>query len=525
MSPDSQKSISKLLFKTTKLFFLLFITAVSGIIQAQESKVQWQKPIKTDKFFFPNQIEHINENEYFLFIMDMKNYKYTAVEAYKDGELVSTLDLKSSDKRVSIQGLIFDGTNIQVISKFKDSIANKTEFTLQLFNPELKKLKEVLLFSEVAKNKVFDYHIRAISSPDKSKRLFVVESRSSDQRVHMFKRYNMLILDNTGEKISEKTITRNGYNNFTVELFTLALTRNSDIMIVEQHAREGNNQRKYFYKSGGNYIQGLEYKSLVLKNGTDEFIEDEIKVQKGIIREIYANLNPETNSLMFAGVYLNSSNPNARQGTFMVEISLSGRATTKYEQDFTPDFLKSFAVNKMSIPKEGFSSDFTPTALLRREDGGYYFVIEYSSQYVHSFEFRISDYSYGDIALVSVKPDGTFDWNLRIPKFQASKSREIARSSFFIHNNNLMIINNEQPQFVNQSEAILKGNYSDSYLALREITPDGKMNKKLLFKLDSDNLLMSFFSKVIGNNRLRIVESTWNKIDLKSIRLGFIPFE
>ena len=103
-------------------------------------------------------------------------------------------------------------------------------------------------------------------------------------------------------------------------------------------------------------------------------------------------------------------------------------------------------------------------------------------------------YIYGNIAVINVNPDGTIDWNIKIPKYQHTVNDNGMWSSYmrFVRNDGIYFIYNDHLENLTRKEGKIFGSPlvgKNAVITVTKVGLDGSMQRFYLSKYIDDKLI------------------------------------
>lgn len=184
------------------------------------------------------------------------------------------------------------------------------------------------------------------------------------------------------------------------------------------------------------------------------------------VKTIFDNLN---NNLLITGIY---SEKSLMRGNGYFLMTVDGDNPDQANLAFSPFNIEMIAAVEEKRRKKKLKGllDIEIQEIILRRDGGILLVMEQIKKYERNYgtnstsanqQIRTFDFSYEDIILQSIHPDGTSHWYNVLPKKQYSADDDGSYASFFslkTPRNLRFIYNDEIKRDVNVSEYIVFGN-------------------------------------------------------------------
>lgn len=520
-------------FKTFLISFLLFST----FTEAQEYTVKWGPLMDISKTDVVDDLIYADKNQMTISRKNIKTRTFTAIEKYnKDFKLVYTKDLTSVEKGTSLLNASFTGEKYLNLFSVYNSKAKTKKYSVMTMGDEVNsKVKEWTIATVDLSEKGSGYTSSFYNSPDYKKKVYLLENQFSNFKNTRDKEFIIVVLNEQGEKLWQKTITNKGVPSSHSNIIDLAVNNNGDVLLVEKRLATEDGEYK---GSRFGMFKNLEYDNnlyLFTNNGNDY---NKVNVELGDynIRSVRSEVNQENDNFQFAGMYSNGKR-GIIQGVFFGEINSKGQIVKSNQKNYSDSFLDSFKKGSTGKERgeddEGLSENFLLRKFLTREDGGAYLVFEYYRLVVITTTTSTGktstrySYQYKDIIVTSVDPSGKIDWNYRIPKYQISSGTIFSSIVPFINGNKLGIIYNENPKNLEKEfeDKFSKVNFKECVAVVRTLDPKGNLTSDVLFKNKEFNILLQpSMCKQTSPKTLAIYGGKFGLLSFKDARLGTVEF-
>jgi hypothetical protein len=532
------KSIAK------KVLMIISLIALGQVVLAQKFNVNWSDKQKLT-FEYDDAVVLANGKNILLKkevrggssvfgIGGKVKIKYTLVLADKNMSVLKESEVEIEEKNSVLKGFEKFGNNVFFIYSSYDKSTKNTTITAQKIN------EETLGLSSVSTIAVFE-------SDSKSDQATASFWRSSDStKVMLFsegperkkenKKIYFTILDNDLKKIWSKDTELPMLDKYCI-IYDFDMSNDGKVYVaVKQYDKEVSresvrrNSRKvpsYVYKMFI-YDQKVPAPKEITFNLNDNFVHGtkiafnksgaitvaglyKKKYSGNLTGAFYATIDPLTNAI---------SNPK------MVEFPIE--MLTLVDKD-------NFGSDKKSDP--GLYDEFRIRNILTRPDGSVDLVSEYydldivtrtsNSGSGVSFGTTRTDYYYyyGDIINSNISKDGKATFT-RIPKNQKAINTQLFLGIYsFIHNNNLVILYNDDKDNVDRDlskapDDIMK--FKNSVLVAATVNSKGDLNREAIFSNDDDDYITIPRSFIKATNNSYIIVADLFKVFKRRTKYGIL---
>lgn len=248
------------------------------------------------------------------------------------------------------------------------------------------------------------------------------------------------------------------------------------------------------------------YVTAITNDGTNEDTK-KMDIKIGIISSLYY-IAAENGKLIITGFY-SEKHSDVAAGIFYGRYDATSGDfeslnTKKFSIDFiTNNFSEREAAKtekRASKGKEVGLTNYTVDKVIRRDDGGaaiiaemfYWYMVTTTSS--NGSSRTTYHYIYGNIAVINVNPDGTIDWNVKIPKYQHTINDDGYLSSYmyFVGKDGLYFIYNDHLKNLTQKEGKIYNTQmggKNGVITVAKVTPEGKIERFYLNKYIENKIL------------------------------------
>ena len=509
---------------------VFFFTIQSGTCQidAQHLTSEWGELHKGEKGF--DFYELIGTNSFGTYVVKNKvgtNQKKRIVlleridEQFNSSKILR-IDFSKEDKNKSFQFVKIINNTVYVFSKHLDKKTGACTFNAQKLNEEEYVLDNNLIkicdLNLKSTGKLIGGKLEIEQSQDDSKLLFKFSFRSSKKVKE--ERFNLYVFDNQLNKIWEGDYTL-PYVDDLLKIKDFDISNDGNVCLLGKLYNE--NLREY--KDGK-----VNYQYIVLSylNSGKEFKEFFIDQKEKFLSDMMLGFN-QKQDLICAGYYSNDDVFGVKGTYFMIFDGITKEVKSSSFQEFSIELLTKNLSEKQAkrIEKKNEKGknielfDFDLRNIVFRNDGGAYVIGEQNKVGTIDVPTTGADgkpttksvkiYSYYDIFIVSISPEGKIEWTDKIVKRQTTENDGGLHSSFALipNGDNLFFIYNEAPENLNRTEndkyKILRNSFG-AVLVYTMVDPNGKMIKdKIANRQDIHITVRPVLSKKMTNKDLILV--------------------
>jgi hypothetical protein len=308
---------------------------------------------------------------------------------------------------------------------------------------------------------------------------------------HGNQRFGVKVFDERFNTVWESEVEM-PYEDDLMDIEDIEISNEGSVYILAAIYKD---KRKSKRKGKPNYT----YQVIKLDKESGALSTFEIQVAEKFLIDMNIALNVDED-LICGGFYSNESSFSI-DGSFF--LRLNGLTHEIESQNFSPfsfEFITAYMTDK-EVKKahkqkskgndlEMFSYDLRNTVL--KDDGGAVLIAEQYQEYHGSYTDGNGNmqsyikYIYGDIIAISMNPDGTIDWTVKVPKLQESRNDGGYYSSFasVVMDDKIFLVFNDNPRNLN----IKTGKEIETYLwtkesivALVTINYAGEVEREALF--------------------------------------------
>lgn len=248
------------------------------------------------------------------------------------------------------------------------------------------------------------------------------------------------------------------------------------------------------------------YVTAITNDGNSEDTK-KMDIKIGIINSIYY-VAAENGKLIITGFY-SEKHSYVAAGIFYGRYdAASGEFESLNTKKFSIDFITNNFSEKAAAKTEKRASkgkevgltNYTVDHVIRRDDGGAAIIAEMYYSYAvtttssNGTTKTTYHYIYGNIAVINVNPDGTIDWNVKIPKYQhtVDDGGNLSSYMYFISNDGIYFVYNDNLSNLIQKEGKIynvafKG--KKAVLTVAKVNPDGKIERFYLGKYIENKMI------------------------------------
>ena len=426
------------------------------------------------------------------------------------------LNLKYKGKTRDFEDLLMIKGQLYLLTSFNNQAKKKNYLFYQKISDRLNPSNDVNYLAEIdTRNKVqeglFDIEI----SQDSSKVLVYNElpyKRNTPER------FAFRVFDHQFNPIWNKDITL-PYNdgNFVIEKYSI--DNDGNVFLLGVLFKDRVRIRR----------QGTpNYEYVILSYTQNGAKKDEYKIglKDKFITDLTFKLDRQGN-LVCSGFYSERGNYSIK-GTYFFKINaatkqVSNQNLKEFDFQFLTEYMRPGEKRRAEKAEKSGNVNrgpelyrFSLDDLILRSDGGAVLIAE--QYYVYERFFRNFDgtlrydyyYNYNDIIVVNIRPDGSIEWTVRIPKRQETLNDGGYFSSYAmsIVKDRIYFIFNDNPRNFetrNVGNRLYNYNGRQSIVALAEIKKDGSVSEyPLFYNMDADVTTRPKLSKQVGSRKMMI---------------------
>ncbi|MBV6653970.1 MAG: hypothetical protein KI786_09465 [Mameliella sp.] len=525
--------------KICYLLLLVVFCWTSGVAQQDRipGEISWGPDITEPSRSSITKVVEVSSNDYYV----LRERQPSAIargevfiEQYDNQQRLKRsveLPLKYKQKWRSFEDLVKIGNNFYFFTSFNNEAQKKNYLFYQKLNSKLQPERNLSKIAEIpAANRARTGAFNLLLSQDSSKVLLYSQL---DNKRKEPERFAIRVFDNQMQELWSKNI-RLPYSEqqFSVEDYRVDKDGNVYLLCIQ-----------YLDDSSQAVRRGLANYQYVILSYTDNGErkqEYRLAVKDKFITDMTFRIGNE-GDLICAG-FFSERGTNSIKGTCFFRVNPETEEVFNVSlQEFDFEFRTAFmrgsqqrraerAEQSGNTNQEAELSRFALNDLILRSDGGAVIVAE--QFFVFQRTYRLWDgtlqfdefYNYNDIIVVNIRPDGSMEWSVRIPKRQETVNDGGYYSSYsmaVVRDRLYFIFNDNSRNYTSQNDNNLYNfNGRNSIITLAEIRKGGELEMYPLFNnRDAGIITRPKICKQTGSRKMIVYGERG-----RSYRLGLLQF-
>jgi hypothetical protein len=257
-----------------------------------------------------------------------------------------------------------------------------------------------------------------------------------------------------------------------------------------------------------------EYHLLVYQGNSPEPQDYPITVTDKFLQDMTLSMGDE-GDIICAGLYGNKDAQSVRGAFFLRLDRTSKQVTHSSYKAFSDDFITMYLSEKKAEKakknaekkdKELELPEYSLHGIIRRDDGGAVLLAEqyYINYYTYTYSTgnggtttrTVVQYSYNDVLVINIDPEGNIEWASKVPKRQISQNDGGMYSSFAVDvkNDHIYLVFNDSGEnlFLKPGDKVHQFSLTgkDALVVLATIDKDGNTTREPLFSPERRDVIL-----------------------------------
>mgnify|MGYP006268641477 CR=1 FL=1 len=486
----------------TLVFLIALLGGVAPCVQAQQDQVpaeiSWGPDLSEPAGSRITKVIDVASNAYYVLRQKEEgafSYPKVFVEQYDNKQRLKRsveLGLKYKGKRRAFEDVVKIGGTFYFFTSFNNEAQRKNYLFYQPLNRRLQPARKLVKIADIpAANKARPGAFNLLISEDSSKVLLYSQL---DNKKREPERFALRVFDNQLNPLWQRNITLPySEQQFSVEDYRVDEAGNVYLLCLQY--MDG---KRSIRRGNANY----QYVILAYTGGGERKKEYRIAIDGKFISDMNFRIGDD-GALTCAGFYSEKGTSSVKGTCFFKVDPETEQAFNVSLQEFDFEFRTAFmqqgeqrraerAEQSGDLGRQAELSRFAINDLILRSDGGAVIVAEqffiFERTYRNYWDGILrSDffYNYNDIIVVNIRPDGSMEWSVRIPKRQetvndggyfSSYAMAIVRDRiYFIFNDNSRNFGDDD------SDRLYNFNGRNSIITLAEVRKNGELEMYPLY--------------------------------------------